>query len=92
MTHDVLDTAEVAILLRCAPTTVQERARRGDLPGLKIGDDWIFPRDALLKKLNELALEEAANRRRPGVPHAVALPITSSGTARRRALPVLPTA
>lgn len=61
----VLDVATVATLLRCAETTVEERARRGDLPGLKIGDSWVFPAGALTAALDQLALDQAAERRKP---------------------------
>lgn len=90
MTPEVFDAAQAAKLLRCAETTVEERARRGDLPGLKFGDGWIFPRDALLARLNELALEEAARRRAPSIPSAVA---QSAGVSNRkvRRPPTLPT-
>ena len=33
---DTIDAAECAALLRCSPDQVEEMARGGDLPGLKI--------------------------------------------------------
>lgn len=84
----VLDVDQVAELLRCEPTTVQEHARRGELPGLKLGRDWVFPVGALLRRLDELALEGAAKRRQPVGPTAVAVPV-AAGRAPRRAPPLL---
>lgn len=84
----VLTVDDVAELLHCAPRTVQERARRGDLPGLRWGDDWVFPAGALLKRLDEVALADASERRKPAAPTAVVL--RQVPTKARRQLPVLP--
>ena len=37
-----LTAVEVATLLRIHPTTVYKMAKRGELPGFKIGSDWRF--------------------------------------------------
>jgi len=48
LTRDsVLDGREVAELLRLPTSTVLEYARRGVLPGHKLGRRWIFIRDEL---------------------------------------------
>ena len=88
MTVDVLNPEAVAQLLGCAPVTVRERARAGDLPGLKFGDDWVFPAGALARRLDELALEDSAKRRKKPVPSGqlVALP----GAKVKRKPPALP--
>jgi excisionase family DNA binding protein len=44
---DVLDGAEVAQLLHLPVSTVLDFARRGVLPGRKLGRRWIFLRDEL---------------------------------------------
>lgn len=54
---------EVAKLLDCEPLTAAERLNAGDLPGLKMGRSWVVPEEALLQRLNEIALEEAEERR-----------------------------
>ncbi len=54
--EDVLDGREVAELLHLPISTVLEYARRGLLPGHKLGRRWIFLRDEV----------EAAVRGRPG--------------------------
>lgn len=86
----VLTQAAVAQLLECDEGTVQERARTGELPGLKFGRGWVFPREALMARLNTMAQEQAAERRgqRAGaVAAAVAIPAPRN---RRRPPPVLP--
>jgi len=54
--EDVLDGRDVAELLHLPVSTVLEYARRGLLPGHKLGRRWIFLRDEV----------EAAVRSRPG--------------------------
>ncbi|MBP9059965.1 MAG: helix-turn-helix domain-containing protein [Rhodoferax sp.] len=54
---------DVAELLQCEVTTVQELLRRGQLPGLKFGRAWIVPSEPLLQYLNQMALAEATQRR-----------------------------
>ncbi len=63
MLPDILTTDEVAALLRCAAATVHERTRAGELPGLQMGRDWVYPREALLGALNRMAEEQAGKRR-----------------------------
>jgi excisionase family DNA binding protein len=52
----ILTREQVAALLDCEPHTVDVAARRGDLPGVKYGRSWVFPRVALLEFLNHRAL------------------------------------
>lgn len=59
----ILTVEEVASLCDCTPTTVRERAVAGDLPGLKLGRDWVFPAEALSQALCRLAMEQAQARR-----------------------------
>lgn len=54
--EDVLDGRDVAELLHLPVSTVLEYARRGLLPGHKLGRRWIFLRDEI----------EEAVRSRPG--------------------------
>lgn len=77
---DILTKDEVAALLDCEPSTVEEKARTRELPGVKIGRSWVFPREALLKRLNEIALRAVE----PSAPRYTAT------APRRRAPPALP--
>lgn len=89
-----LSVDQVAQLLLCAPDTVRELARSGQLPGLKPGRDWIFPAGALFTRLDQLATEGATTRRSPAKPSATlhTMPGGPSGASRRagRQPPALP--
>lgn len=81
----ILTVEQVAELCDCTPTTVRERASAGDLPGLKLGRDWVFPAAALDQALCTLAMEQAQARRSASPkPSAVVRQI------RGRQAPVLP--
>ncbi len=49
-------------MLRCSDTTVETHARAGRLPGLKLGEGWIFPRVALLQAVDHWAVVESQAR------------------------------
>jgi excisionase family DNA binding protein len=51
----IMTSEQVAELLRCSSRTVEEHARNGSLPGVKYGDGWVFPAEALLEAVNEAA-------------------------------------
>lgn len=63
MTAEAYTVTEVCEILGCEAETVTERITNGDLPGLKFGRGWIIPRKAFDQCLNELALQEAQERR-----------------------------
>ena len=67
----LMDSTVVAELLHCSVRTVEDHARNGTLPALKIGDGWIFPSEALLKAVNRMAEEGAEKRSRPTAAAAV---------------------
>lgn len=85
----ILDSSEVAELLRCTPKTVEDQARRGLLPGAKFGDGWVFPLEALLRRVNELALELSAVRRGARPVLLDPLPPMKVGRSRVQPLPDL---
>ena len=70
--NEVLDDMEVAAILDCDAKTVQEKARAGELPAVKFGRSWRFPRAALFQVLNELAL---GNKHPRHAPQAVLRPV-----------------
>lgn len=51
----VMTAQGVAELLKCSPRTIEDRARAGTLPGVKFGESWVFPAQALLEAINEQA-------------------------------------
>lgn len=81
--NDVMDENEVAALLACEPSTVEEAARKGELPAVKFGRSWRFPRSALLAVLHEKAM---ANKPKAAKPKAVVSSLP------RRQPPALPQA
>ena len=83
---ETIDAEECAPLLRCTVGQVEEMARSGDIPGLKIGRGWLFVRSDLLAFLAQRARDEAAERRANRAPGAKVAPIKP----RRRAPPALP--
>lgn len=60
---EVLDSLAVARLLRVHLTTVQELARRGHLPGRKVGKDYRFLKAAIVAWLSEEEVQTVANGR-----------------------------
>jgi excisionase family DNA binding protein len=88
----LLDAAEVAELLHMRLSTVLDLARRGVLPGHKIGRRWVFMRDEL-----EASVRAAPSQPAPLVARSVPLilkqverPVEQVRSPRRRvrALPV----
>jgi hypothetical protein len=86
---EMLGTDRVSRLLRCTPQLVEEEARKGELPGLKFGRAWIFPRRALLQVLNDQAIAQAISRRDPIARPALVAAKKIKPRERRRPLPVL---
>jgi excisionase family DNA binding protein len=78
---DILSKDQVADMLDCEPSTVEEKARNHELPGVKIGRSWLFPRQALMQRLNEMALAKPVPTRPQGI---------IKQTTKRRAPPALP--
>ena len=61
--NETIGSDQCAELLRCTPEQIEELARVGDLPALKIGRSWLFVRSDLLSYLAERARAEAQERR-----------------------------
>lgn len=79
--NEILDENEAAQLLDCEPSTVRERARTRELPAVKIGKSWRFPRTALIEHLNSLAM---ANLHKPAdkPPKAMLMPAPAKAPRR----------
>lgn len=78
---EILTIEAVANILQCDERTVSERLVSGDLPGAKFGRSWIIPSVALFQRVNDIATEESAERRRASKP---AVPTPDAETPRRR--------
>ena len=46
---NVLNTREAATYLNAHVETIRRMARRGDIPAFKVGKDWRFHKNALLR-------------------------------------------
>lgn len=86
MTDFTIGSEECAELLRCTAPQVEELARAGEIPGLKIGRSWLFVRADLLAYLAEKARAEAQERRAMRQPNVAPLTVKP----RRRVPPALP--
>lgn len=83
----VMNEEAVAGALGCSIRTVQDRARSGELPGLKFGDEgWVFPIQALNEALNKQAIESAAERS-----NRVEVPKARLADVKKKGPPALPT-
>ncbi len=51
---------EAAEYLECSPTRVLELLRTGVVPGVKLGQSWVIPRQAFYEAVAALAEERAA--------------------------------
>lgn len=87
----ILDVEEAAAHLRCQPSTIRESARTGRIPGIKFGDDWVFPLESLVQSLNAEALQlQAVKRILPPSTPVMAAPAPGRRVdARRRPMPNL---
>jgi excisionase family DNA binding protein len=92
---ETIDARGAAALLHCDPSTVEDLARRGDLPCTKVGRGWIFVRQDLLAYLAQRGRAEAEERRRkrfeppPPQPRPIAEGVRKG---RRRPLVAIPAA
>lgn len=51
---EIFTTEEAAQMMGCAPSTIEEHARARVLPGVRMGHEWRFPREAFMKATNTL--------------------------------------
>ena len=53
----IMNVDEVARYLGVVPDTIYRQGRRGEIPAVKMGKVWRFPKETLDKWLNDAALE-----------------------------------
>ncbi len=53
----IMNVGQVARYLGVVPDTIYRKARRGEIPAVKVGKVWRFPKETLDKWLNDSALE-----------------------------------
>ena len=89
---ETLDVAEAAALLRAEAETIMQLARKGELPGTRIGKSWVFLREDVLSFLKHQITKDTAERRRQRISVTpVAVCISPPANSRRTELPILPT-
>jgi excisionase family DNA binding protein len=88
--YEILTVKEICELLQFHPTTVYKLIRRGEIPSFRIGTDWRFRKDLILRWLTEtktvpipLKAEEAIES---GVNGDVRRPSMAMGTKPSRPL------
>jgi excisionase family DNA binding protein len=52
MTPDILTLEEAAKLLRVSTKTLGKLARSGEVPAMRLGREWRFSREQLMRRLN----------------------------------------
>jgi excisionase family DNA binding protein len=60
---ELIAMPEVCEYFVCSEARIIEMLRGGELPGVKFGRSWAIPRQAFWQRVNELALQEAEERR-----------------------------
>lgn len=88
---ETLDVAETAALLRAESETIMQLARKGELPGTRIGKSWVFLREDVIAFLKEqISKDTEARRRRYASLSVAAVVVGAPAKSRRKPLPVLP--
>jgi len=91
LSPEILDAVETAALLRVEAGTIMQLARKGELPGTRIGKSWVFLREDVMAFLKEqIARDTEARRRQHASQAAGAVIVSKPHNGRRTALPVLP--
>jgi excisionase family DNA binding protein len=63
MSNEILTADETADLFRVSTAYVRSLANSGEIPGLKLGDDWRFIRQDMIDYLSERAKREQKTRK-----------------------------
>jgi len=87
---ETLGVAEAAMLMRAENETVMLLARRGDLPGTRVGKSWVFLRDDVIAFLRGRIDAETEERRQHFSKTPLAIAMERPENPRRTPLPVLP--
>lgn len=89
-TDETLGVEEAAALLRAETSTVMQFARRGDLPGTRIGKGWVFLREDVIAFLRQQIANDTQDRRQQAARTIAAVAFTAPQRSRRTKLPILP--
>ena len=87
---ETLGVPEAATLLRADGETVMQYARRGELPGTRIGKSWVFMREDVLAFLRKQINDDTEERRRNRPMPTAMLVVATPKRGRRKPVPDLP--
>ena len=89
VSDELLTVEQVAAMFDCSTETIELETRERRLPGLKLGRSWRYPRQALMRVLNERAIADMEHKAEqpPGV-----TPLPEARRGRRQKPPQLPAA
>jgi len=91
LTAETLDVTEAAALLHAEPETIMQLARKGALPGTRIGKSWVFLREDVIAFLKEQVMKDTEERRRRHADaSACTIVVATPRKSRRTVLPALP--
>lgn len=90
---EIFTSAEVAQMMGCATSTIDEHARNRVLPGIRMGHEWRFQREAFMKAINTLAVTGELHRESPKRKAKSKAADRAKGAkpSRRNLIPELPT-
>ena len=88
---EIFTTEEAAEMMGCSPSTIEEHARNRVLPGLRMGHEWRFPREAFMKAINTLAITGELHRKSTRRAVQAVANTKERKPGRRRDIPTLPT-
>lgn len=88
---EIFTTEEAAEMMGCSPSTIEEHARNRVLPGLRMGHEWRFPREAFMKAINTLAITGELHRTTKKRAVQAVASTKERKPGRRREIPTLPT-
>jgi excisionase family DNA binding protein len=87
--RETLNIKEVAAMLEAEPETVMQLARRGELPGTRIGKSWVFLLEDVLAFLRKRIAADTQARQQ-SICNPIAMAVSTPAKSRRRKLPDLP--
>ena len=61
--QDILTVKELCELLRLHPSTVYKLVREGKIPGFRIGNEWRFRRDVIMRWMAEKSISAGQVRK-----------------------------
>lgn len=88
--HQTLGIDEAAALLHAETATVMQFARRGELPGTRIGKSWVFLREDVIAFLRQHIVTDTRARQLQAGGGPIAVAMAKPVKSRRRKVPELP--